>query len=132
GAQLARRDARRPPQRRPQGRVATDVNYGRREPFTLGVEEELQLLHPESYELASRYEEVFGEAEAADNRIRPELMQSTVEVATQPVRTVAEALDEACELRRRLRDEAVARDCLIAASGTHPFSRWQHQEITDK
>jgi carboxylate-amine ligase len=109
-----------------------DVNYGKRAPFTLGVEEELQLLNAESYELASRYEEVFGEAESADDRIRPELMQSTVEVATQPVHTVAEALDEARELRRRLRDEAEARDCLIAASGTHPFSRWQHQEITDK
>jgi carboxylate-amine ligase len=109
-----------------------EVNYGKREPFTLGVEEELQLLNAESYELASRYEEVFGEAEAADDRIRPELMQSTVEVATQPVRTVREALDEARELRRRLRDEAEARDCLIAASGTHPFSRWEHQEITDK
>ena len=90
------------------------------------------LLNTESYELASRYEEVFGEAEAADDRIRPELMQSTVEVATQPVRTVAEAIDEARELRRRLRDEAEASDCLIAAAGTHPFSRWQHQEITDK
>jgi carboxylate-amine ligase len=59
-------------------------------------------------------------------------MQSTVEVATEPVRTVAEAIDEARELRRRLRDEAEARDCLIVSAGTHPFSRWQHQEITDK
>jgi carboxylate-amine ligase len=109
-----------------------EVNYGKRAPFTLGVEEELQLLNGASCELASRYEEVFGEAEAADDRIRPELMQSTVEVATQPVRAVAEALDEARELRRRLRDEAEARDCLIASSGTHPFSRWEHQEITDK
>jgi carboxylate-amine ligase len=96
------------------------------------VEEELQLLNAESYELTSRYEEVFGEAEAADDRIRPELMQSTVEVATEPVRTVAAALDEARELRRRLRDEAEASDCLIASAGTHPFSRWQHQEITEK
>jgi carboxylate-amine ligase len=109
-----------------------DVNYGKRAPFTLGVEEELQLLNGESCELTSRYEEVFGEAEAADDRIRPELMQSTVEVATEPVPTVAEAIDEARELRRRLRDEAEARDCLIVSAGTHPFSRWQHQEITDK
>ena len=109
-----------------------DVNYGARAPFTLGVEEELQLLNAESCELTSRYEEVFGEAEAADTRIRPELMQSTVEVATEPARTVAEAIEEARELRRRLRDEAEARGYLVAAAGTHPFSRWEHQEITER
>jgi carboxylate-amine ligase len=65
------------------------VNYGSSAPFTLGVEEELQLLNAETYDLTSRYEEVFGEAEAADSRIRPELMQSTVEVATEPVHEAA-------------------------------------------
>jgi carboxylate-amine ligase len=109
-----------------------DVNYGAGAPFTLGVEEELQLMHAESWELASRYEEVFGEAEAADARIRPELMQSTVEVATQPANTVAEAIAETRELRRRLRDEADARGYLVASAGTHPFSRWEHQEVTDR
>ncbi|MEN3343384.1 MAG: glutamate---cysteine ligase / carboxylate-amine ligase [Actinomycetota bacterium] len=109
-----------------------DVNYGGRAPFTLGVEEELQLLNAESCDLASRYEEVFGQAEAADERIKPELMQSTVEVATKPARTVAEAMAETAELRRRLRDEAEARGYLVAAAGTHPFSRWEHQEITER
>src|SRR5204863_391174 len=89
-------------------------------------------MNAESWELASRYEEVFGEAEAADARIRPELMQSTVEVATKPARSVAEAIAETRELRRRLRDEAEARGYVVAAAGTHPFSRWEHQEITDR
>src|SRR3954468_5889005 len=66
-----------------------DVNYGSSAPFTLGVEEELQLVSAESYELASRYAEVFGEAAREDDRIRPELLQSTVEVATEPAATVA-------------------------------------------
>ncbi|MDX6468283.1 MAG: hypothetical protein QOF75_86, partial [Gaiellaceae bacterium] len=39
-----------------------EVNYGARAPFTLGVEEELQLLNPESCELTSRYEEIFSDA----------------------------------------------------------------------
>ena len=54
-----------------------DVNYGNSAPFTLGVEEELQLVNAESYELTSRYEEVFGEAEHADKRIRPELLRTS-------------------------------------------------------
>jgi glutamate---cysteine ligase / carboxylate-amine ligase len=109
-----------------------EVNYGRRAPFTLGVEEELQLVHAESYELTSRYTEVFGEAALADERIRPELLQSTVEVATQPARTVAAAIAEARELRRRARDEAEARGVAVLSAGTHPFSRYEHQEVTDK
>ena len=109
-----------------------DVNYGNSASFTLGVEEELQLVSAESYELTSRYEEVFGEAEHADKRIRPELLQSTVEVATTPARTVAEAIAEAGELRRRARDEAEARGVRVLSAGTHPFSRYEHQDVTDK
>ena len=107
-----------------------EIAYGRRDPFTLGVEEELQLLNPESYALASRYEEVFGAT--SDERMKPELLQSTVEVATTPVRTVAEAVAEAGQLRRRARDEAESRGVLVASAGTHPFSRWEHQEVTDQ
>src|SRR3954468_18048780 len=109
-----------------------DVNYGSSAPFTLGVEEELQLVSTESYELASRYAEVFGEAARNDDRIRPELLQSTVEVATEPAATVAEALAEAEELRRRAREEAEARGVAVISAGTHPFSRYEHQDVTEK
>ena len=109
-----------------------DVNYGNRAPFTLGVEEELQLVSLESYELASRYAEVFGDAAREDDRIRPELLQSTVEVATEPAETVAAALAEAGELRRRARDEAEERGVAVLSAGTHPFSRYEHQDVTEK
>jgi carboxylate-amine ligase len=109
-----------------------DVNYGKRAPFTLGVEEELQLVSVESYELVSRYAEVFGEAARVDDRIKPELLQSTVEVATEPARTVAEAIAEARELRRRARDEAEARGVAVISAATHPFSRYEHQDVTEK
>jgi glutamate---cysteine ligase / carboxylate-amine ligase len=105
-----------------------EVNFGRRSPFTIGVEEEFQLLSPESYELVSRFDEV---AEAAgDERVKPELLQSVLEVATTVGRSVDEALEEARTLRRRLRDAAAERGTLIAAAGTHPFSRYEHQEVT--
>ena len=109
-----------------------DVNYGASAPFTLGVEEELQLVNGESYELASRYAEVFGEAARSDERIKPELLQSTVEVATEPCGTVGEAMAEAAELRRRAVAEAEARGVAVISAGTHPFSRYEHQDVTDK
>src|SRR5206468_2367418 len=46
--------------------------------------------------------------------------------------TVAEAVAESRELRRRLRDEAESRGYRVASAGTHPFSRWEHQDITEK
>src|SRR5918911_3580729 len=106
-----------------------EVNFGRSAPFSLGVEEEFQLVSAESYELVSRYDEV---AEAADHeRIKPELLQSVAEGATRIARTVPEAMADTADLRRRLRDAAAEHDTLIASAGTHPFSRYEHQEVTD-
>ena len=109
-----------------------DVNYGSSEPFTLGVEEELQLVNAESFELTSRYAEVFGEAARSDERIKAELLQSTVEVATKPARTVGEAIAESGELRRRAHSEAEASGVAVISAGTHPFSRYEHQDVTEE
>lgn len=67
-----------------------------------------------------------------DRQIKPELMQSVVETATLPARTVSGAVADAASLRRRLSDAAAERGALIASAGTHPFSRYEHQEITPK
>jgi len=76
-----------------------------------------------------RFDEV---ADAAgDERVRPELMTSVLETATGVATTVGEAVEEIREIRARLRDAAAKRGALIASAGTHPFSRWEHQEITD-
>ncbi|MFY9579972.1 MAG: YbdK family carboxylate-amine ligase, partial [Gaiellaceae bacterium] len=103
--------------------------FGRSSPFTVGIEEEFQLLSAESYELVPRFDEV---AQAAgDERIRQELMTSVLETATGIHARVADAVAEVREIRRLLCDAAAARGALIASAGTHPFSRWEHQEITD-
>src|SRR5438876_7066309 len=106
-----------------------DVNFGRSAPFSIGVEEEFQLLSPESYELVSRFDEVAEPA--GDERVKPELLQSVLEVATSVGRDAPEAIEEAHELRARLRDAAAERGTLIASAGTHPFSRYEHQDVTD-
>ncbi len=103
--------------------------FGRSAPFTVGIEEEFQLLSAESYELVPRYDEIA--AAAADDRVRQELMTSVLETATGIHERVAGAMEEVREIRRLLRDAADRREALIASAGTHPFSRWEHQEITD-
>ena len=103
--------------------------FGESRPFSLGIEEEFQLISSESYELVPRFDEI---AEAAgDERVRPELMTSVLEAATGVAANVGEAIEEVRDIRARLRSAAAERGALIASAGTHPFSRWEHQEITD-
>lgn len=109
--------------------------FGSSRRFSLGVEEEFQLVGRESYELVSRIDEILSEVENGEEhegRVKPELLQSVVEVATGVSHTVAEAMDDLLGLRARLRDAAAERDVLIAAAGTHPFSRYEHQEVTER
>jgi carboxylate-amine ligase len=108
-----------------------ELNFGRSRPFSLGIEEELMLLSSESYELVSRFDEI-AEAAGPDERIKPELLQSTAEIATHVHSNVAAAVDEARALRARVRDAARERGALIASAGTHPFSRYEHQDVTEK
>jgi glutamate---cysteine ligase / carboxylate-amine ligase len=103
--------------------------FGSSEPFTIGIEEEYQLLSAESHELVPRFDEIAEEA--SDDRVRQELMTSVLEAATGVHERVAGAVDEVREMRLHLRDAAERRGALIASAGTHPFSRWEHQEVTD-
>jgi glutamate---cysteine ligase / carboxylate-amine ligase len=109
-------------------------NFGTSRRFSLGVEEEFQLVGRESFELVSRVDEVLSEVagEEHDGRVKPELLQSVVEVATDVAGSVGEAMDDLRGLRSRLREAAAERDALIASAGTHPFSRYEHQEVTDR
>jgi carboxylate-amine ligase len=110
-------------------------NFGTSRRFSLGVEEEFQLVGRESYELVSRVDEILSEVaddEQHNGRVKPELLQSVIEVATNVAGSVGEAMDDLRGLRARLRDAAAERDALIASAGTHPFSRYEHQEVTDR
>jgi carboxylate-amine ligase len=109
--------------------------FGTSRRFSLGVEEEFQLVGRESYELVSRIDEILSEVEEEDEhegRVKPELLQSVVEVATNVAHSVDEAMDDLRSLRARLRDAASEREALIVSAGTHPFSRYEHQEVTDR
>ena len=111
-----------------------EQNFGKSAPFSLGVEEEFQILNSESYELVSRIDEILPafEGDKEEKQIKAELLQSVVEVATDVAVTVDEAMDDLWRLRKRLRDVAAESNAVIASAGTHPFSRYEHQEVTDR
>src|SRR6185312_329591 len=64
-----------------------------------------------------------------DGQVKPELMESVLELATNPCRTTAEAGAELRELRARVAKTAGDRGLAIGSAGTHPFAMWEDQRI---
>ena len=100
-------------------------------PFTIGIEEEYQIIDPETRELKSYITQIIDEGQLVlHEQMKPEMHQSIVEVGTHVCRTIAEAKTEILRLRGAIGSLAVRKGLRIAASGTHPFSSWQKQDIT--
>lgn len=99
--------------------------------FTLGIEEEYQVIDPQSRELVSHKQELvrLGE-ELLPNQIKAELHESQVEGGTSICRDIAEAEDQVKLLRKTIVETADGLGLAIGAAGTHPFSSWQSQTIT--
>ncbi|HEY3169431.1 MAG TPA: glutamate-cysteine ligase family protein, partial [Thermoanaerobaculia bacterium] len=98
--------------------------------FTLGVEEEFQIIDPETRELRSHVQELLDEGRRLlKERVKPEMHQSVMEIGTGICKDVGEVRRDVSELRTeiiRLADKAGMK---VAAAGTHPFSNWEDQLI---
>lgn len=100
--------------------------------FTLGIEEEFQLVDPGTRELRSHIEEMLLASAHLGDQVKPELHQSVVEVGTPVCRDIGEAREAVRHLRRSLVRAADERGVRIVAAGTHPFSHWKDQQITER
>jgi carboxylate-amine ligase len=99
--------------------------------FTLGVEEEYQIVDPESRELRSHVQHILEEGRRVlAERLKPELHQSVIEIGTGICRTVQEVRRDVETLRAEVIRLARRSGLAVAAAGTHPFSHWADQLIT--
>lgn len=99
--------------------------------FTLGVEEEFQIVDPQSGELRSHVSELLASsAPMLGEQIKREMHQSIVEVGTKICADVGELREEIYRNRRELASAAERVGLAVAAAGTHPFSRWEDQIIS--
>ena len=88
--------------------------------FTLGVEEEFQIVHPETRELRSYVSQLLeegGKQSLLRERVRPEMHQSVVETGTGICRDIRQARSEICELRSELNGLASKHGLRIVAAG---------------
>jgi glutamate---cysteine ligase / carboxylate-amine ligase len=103
------------------------------EPFTIGVEEEFQIIHPESRQLRQRAGGVLHRArQAVGDEVTNELFLSQIEIGTPVCAGLAEVRAELVRLRKAVVDAARRDGCRIGAAGTHPFSDWHDQTLTPK
>jgi carboxylate-amine ligase len=99
--------------------------------FTVGVEEEFQIVDPATWELRSHVSELLAEsAPAFGDQIKREMHQSIVEVGTKICANVGELAEEIIRIRRDLSDAAERVGLRVAAAGTHPFSNWMDQVLS--
>jgi glutamate---cysteine ligase / carboxylate-amine ligase len=97
-------------------------NFGRA--LTVGVEEELQLVDPETLALAPGVEKLLG-----PDGLKTELFSCLIETNTPVCESAEEARVELVRLRREVREAAAGEGLVVAGAGSHPFSRAEEQEI---
>jgi glutamate---cysteine ligase / carboxylate-amine ligase len=104
------------------------------EDFTVGIEEEFQILDPQTLDLTQRFEELQDAAKADPplyESITGELIASEIEIRSGKGATFADAAAQQRDVRLRLFRLASERGVRLAATGTHPWSPWQEQQIID-
>ena len=109
----------------------SSLHFTRNDAPTIGVELELQLVNAETWALSSSIEQILARlSDGLLEQIKPELMQSYLEINTGICETVAEAGDD---LRSKLEDLEKVTNALgvnLFWGATHPFSSWRDQKIT--
>lgn len=105
--------------------------------YTIGIEEELMIVDGESFELVNAIETLLEDVRAAAPEraagdIKPELMESVLEIATLPAPNTAEAGRQLRALRHQVHDIAAQRGYTVGSAGTHPFALWEDQRIASR
>lgn len=99
--------------------------------FTLGIEEEFAIIDPQTRELRSHIQEILEDGKVTlKERVKPEMHQSVVELGTEICQSISHAREHVLDLRSKLATLAGRAGLKIASAGTHPFSHWHDQLIT--
>ncbi len=100
--------------------------------LTIGIEEEFQIVDNDR-QLKSHIETLLAAAAPRlGERVKREMMQSVVEVGTKICRDIGEAREEILQLRGTLAVLLRPAGLRLVSAGTHPFSHWQEQQVTDQ
>src|SRR5919205_926677 len=106
-----------------------NLNYSQ---FTLGVEEEYMVMDPKTRELKSHEQKIVQEGQKLmKDKVKAEMHQAVVEVGTDICKDIEEAYEDVAGLRKNISGIAESLGFSMGAAGTHPFSHWERQLITN-
>jgi carboxylate-amine ligase len=111
-----------------------DHRFGTSNPYTIGVEEEYQLLDADTFDLVQHVDTILEAVTGheLEARINAELMQSVLEISTPVCRNAGDVMQWLTTLRGYVSEIANQRGTRVGSSGTHPFSLFERQRITAK
>jgi carboxylate-amine ligase len=106
--------------------------FGKGDPYTLGVEEEYMLLDSTTFDLVQHIDTVLAAVEGSEleSIVRPELMQSVLEISTPVCKNIRDVDHQLRKLRTAVTEIAREKDMRVGSAGTHPFSLFERQRIT--
>ena len=103
------------------------------EPFTLGIELEMQVVNPPGYDLSQDSSMLI---DAVKNKItagevKHDITESMLELATDVCRDINQAAGQFSAMQKVVLQAAADHHLEICGGGTHPFQKWQRQEVCD-
>ena len=102
-------------------------------PLTLGIEEEYQIVHPDTRDLHSYMQQFLksGRRVLPAGGLKPELMASQAEMASHICADVQELRTELTRMRHMVCELAKLDGLIIVAASTHPFAKWTEQDVME-
>lgn len=101
--------------------------------YTIGIEEEYQIIDPKTGELSSAIDLLLEDGkDKLGNQITTEMMQCQIEVGTRVCESLPEAREQLIQIRKTVYEIAQKRGLTLIAAGTHPYSKWDEQDITSR
>jgi carboxylate-amine ligase len=107
------------------------LSFTKSEPFTLGVELEVQILSTHDYNLIRGSGDLLTLLERTDHpgEVKPEITESMFEMSTSVHRDYHNLRAELAAIRNAVVRQAQRLNVAIAGGGAHPFQRWNEQRI---
>lgn len=119
---------------KPRGGGVRDHRFGSSTLYSLGVEEELMLIDPHSWNLAGAIDTLLDASIDGPfaSQLASELLRPVIETTTTICATVAEVDQQLRALRSRVGALSAASGFTFASAGAHPFALFEEQAITDR
>ncbi|WP_455427309.1 YbdK family carboxylate-amine ligase [Dryocola sp. LX212] len=107
------------------------TSYAHSDPFTLGIELEMQIVSPPTFDLSQDSSRLIKEVKdrVSVGEVKHDITESMLEIATGVCKDVEEAHAQLRDLRHRVMQAADAHHLAICGGGTHPWQKWQRQEV---